>query len=173
MPSLKKISCLILVGLLCLGQGLSLPLAAMAQTLLTLREGRLLAVEMVDDAQSGSVEAGDEVKFTLLEDVEVHGQIALPKGSTGILKVVAIKKNGIFGKPGLVEFGEGYVKSGMNEVPIALEGSETRKGKGKLGKGLLFLIVGVLFVKGEEGGLEAGQQVNVQITSTQQVPPAG
>lgn len=142
----------------------------LAQDMLTLRAGRMLDVQMVDDGQSGSVNPGDEVTFRLLDDIMVHGNVALPKGTTGVLTIKASGKNGRFGKGGFVEYGGGVIHLDPLEIPVEYSGINPSKGKSRFTTGLLYLIVGVFFVKGEEGGLIQGQDFSVKITETLQVP---
>jgi len=147
--------------------------AAFAQTMVTLRDGRQFEAEMIDDARSGSVSEGDEVRFRVLADIEVHGRIAVPAGAEGAITVARAEKNGRFGKPGAVTFGEGWVQAGVERVAVRIAGRSRFKGGSKLTTGLLLLIVGVLFVKGGQGGLAEGEHLFLEIDETRQVPAAG
>ncbi len=145
--------------------------ASAAQTMVTLREGREIEAEMIDDARSGSVAPADEVRFRVLEAVEVHGQVALPAGSEGALVVGEVERNGMLGKPGRVSFAEGWIEAGGEKVPVAIKGRSVFKGKSKKTVAVVLTLVLVgPFIKGGQGGIAAGEHIFVQIKATSQVP---
>ena len=148
---------------------------AAAQMMVTLRQGREIEVQMIDDARSGSVSEGDEVRFRVVEDVEVHGQIALSEDAEGVLVVGAVKKNGmLWGKPGRVDFPEGWITIGAEKVPVTVKGRTTFKGKSKKLTAILLtpLLIG-LFLKGGPGGIEEGERILIEVAETRQIPAAG
>jgi hypothetical protein len=142
---------------------------ATAQTLVTLRQGQIIDVVTTADGRSGSLEDGTTVPFEILDDVMVYGAIALPAGTQGVLNVENVKKNGRFGKPGSVKYGDGVITVGDQQINVKLVGPALQKGKSKFTKGLLYLVVGVLFVKGEQGGFAAGDTLKIEVAETAQI----
>lgn len=139
----------------------------------TLREGREIRARMLDDARSRSVAPGDRVRFEVAEDVEMHGLVAVKAGTVGTLAVTEVKKNGmLWGKPGQVVFGAGSIPGAGVDIPVELAGRDTFKGKSRKLTAILLtpLLVG-LFLRGGQGGLDAGDPILLSIPETVQVPP--
>ena len=148
--------------------------STLAQTTVTIRQGRMIEAEMIDDARSNAVEPEGTAKFKIVEDVEVHGIVAIKKGSEGVLTIKEAEKNGMIGKPGRVVFGEGYVKAGPYEVPVVMKGRSEFKGKSMkiVAIPLCLVLVGFL-IKGKQGGLKPGEHFFIEVSSTMQIPVAG
>jgi hypothetical protein len=148
------------------------PGAGAQQTQVTLREGREIMARMLDDARSRNVAAGDRVRFEVTEDVEVHGHIAVKQGTIGTLQISEVKRNGmLWGKPGHVVFGEGSIPSYNMEIPVLLSGRNVFPGRSKKLTAILLtpLLVG-LFLRGGQGGLEAGEPIILAVPKTLQAP---
>jgi len=157
--------CLVLINAVLWGSG-----DAYAQEMVTLREGREIQVEMVADSRSSAVGPGDLVTFKLSSDVIANEIVALPKGTEGTISVKAVDTNGMFGAPGFVEYDQGWIDHAGLKIPVKINEPSKVVGDSKRTKGLLYLIVGVFFVKGEEGGLAPGDGFSVIVTQTIQVP---
>lgn len=172
--TLRKWLGIFLMGALVVGQLPLPPVTASAQTMVTLREGREIEAEMIDDATGGSVEAEGQVRFRVASDVEVHEQIAIAAGTEGVLVVAEAKGNGMFGKAGEVVFTDGWIEVGGDQVPVAIKGRQTFKGKSRrfTSIALTLVLVGP-FIKGGPGGLKAGERFFLEVKETRQVPAEG
>ncbi len=122
------------------------------------------------DSSSGAVSPGDLVTFRIANDVVANEVLALPKGTLGTMTVESIKTNGRFGKAGFVEYGLCWIDLDDLKIPVEIDGPTKVEGDSKLTKGLLYLVVGVLFVKGEAGGYAPGDEFTVIVKQTIQVP---
>lgn len=144
--------------------------SSFAQDMVTIREGRQIEVEMVDDARSGAINLGDTVTFRISKDVKSNSVLAMPKGTLGFMTIKDLKTNGRFGKAGFVEYGRSWIELDGLKIPVEIQGSTTVEGDSKLTKGLLYLVVGVLFVKGEAGGYAPGDEFTIKVMRRIQVP---
>lgn len=171
---LRKSLVMVLMAALIIGQ---LPLTlvtAAAQTMVTLREGREIEAEMIDEASGGRVEAEGQVRFRIVADVEVHEQVAVAAGAEGVLVVAEAKGNGLFGKAGEVVFTDGWIEAGGDQIPVAIKGRQTFKGKSRRFTSIVLTLVLVgPFIKGGAGGLRAGERFFLEVKETRQVPAEG
>jgi hypothetical protein len=172
--NLRKSLVMVLMAAFTIGQ-LPLPLVtAAAQTMVTLREGREIEAEMIDDASGGRVEAEGQVHFRVVGDVQVHEQVAIAAGTEGVLVVAEAKGNGMFGKAGEVVFTDGWIPVGTDQIPVAIKGRQTFKGKSRTFTSIVLTLVLVgPFIKGGAGGLKAGERIFLEVKETQQVPAEG
>jgi len=172
--NLRTMVVMVLMGALIIGQ-LPLPLmTAAAQTMVTLREGREIEAEMLDDATGGNVAAEGQVRFRVVSNVEVHEQVAIAAGTEGVLVVAEAKGNGMFGKAGEVVFTDGWIAVGADQVPVAIKGRQVFKGKSRTFTSIVLTLVLVgPFIKGGAGGLKAGERVFLEVKETRQVPAEG
>jgi hypothetical protein len=119
---------------------------------------------------SGDVIAGVPLEIELAEPIMLRDKVLVEKGAAGKAVVTEVKKAGAPGKPGMikVEFQEIETKGDFRTAdngPIKLTGDASHAGKGK--KTLAFItIIGILFIKGGQGELDASQAYPAEIAET-------
>lgn len=118
--------------------------------------------------------AGDEVHFSVAQDVFVDDALVLPKGAQGIGVVTKVKKPGSFGRQGEVKIDFNQVFS-IDDEPIAtVLGAESQEklkreaaAVGASAVGALALgpigLVGGYFVKGSHVEIAAGTELYIQV----------
>lgn len=148
---------------------------ARAEKMVTLREGREIMARLLDDGRSGGVAAGDELRFEVIEEIQVHDHVAIEQGAVGTILVDEVKRNGmLWGKAGHVVYGKGSIPTVTRSnitIPVMIKGSAIFKGKSKKLTAILLtpLIFG-LFMRGGQGGVAQGETILLEVTETLQAP---
>ncbi len=148
---------------------------ARAEKMVTLREGREIMARLLDDGRSRNVEVGDELRFEVIEEIQVHDHLAIEKGAVGTLVVDEVKRNGmLWGKAGHVVYGKGTIPAVTRSnitIPVMIKGTNIFKGKSRKWTAILLtpLIFG-LFMRGGQGGVAQGETILLEVTKTLQAP---
>lgn len=144
---------LILVTLFCIN------LSTVAQTI-TLQEGTVVRVELLETLDSRLAKVGDIVNLRVDDDVEVDGKIAVKRGTEVTGRVTISQASKMIGKKGMLDFTIDYTKS-VTGKNIRLN-TTTNGGGGKSMTGGVIVaaaIVSPLFLlaKGKNVTLEKGR----------------
>jgi len=119
---------------------------------------------------SGNVEAGQMLDFTLAEDIKIGGKTVVEAGAPGKAEVVDLKKASAPGKPGYIKIkftelgSKGEFKT-AEDAPIKLSGEFENKGKGKSFLTKIPLLYG-FFVGGGQGKVDTKATYNAKVAET-------
>jgi len=128
-----------------------------------LENGTKIRLKLVDKVSSGLNQEGDEVNFTVTEDVRLGDLILIKEGAraTGIISELISRDR--VGKPGKLTINLDYAKA-VNGKKVPLNGTINKTGEDKvfLSVGLTVLLVVLpfgLLLRGSDATLPAGYQV--------------
>lgn len=130
-------------------------------------------ISLNDDVNSKLNQVGDEVAFTVQEDVMVDDVLVLPRGSQGSGVVTKVSRPKSFGRSGALDISFDQVFSVDDEAIPTILGPEAKEklkmeaaAVGASTIGALALgpigLVGGLFVKGKDVNLPAGTELYIQ-----------
>lgn len=139
----------------------------------TLPANTVFKISLNEDISSKTNEVGDEVNFTVAEDVLVDEVLVLPRGAQGSGVVTKVSRPKMFGRSGSLDiaFNQVFTIDGA-EIPTVLGPEAKEKLKmqaaavgasvvGALALGPIGL-VGGLFVKGKDVEIPAGSELYIQ-----------
>ncbi len=110
---------------------------------------------------SGSLQAGSEIDFSVVSDVSSDmGKVVIKAGTPVTAKVVSVRKSGRIGKPGKIAVG-GFSTKAINGANVPLSGSVAIQGKSKMGLSIalsLIVIPFFLLMKGKDTQIMPGAQ---------------
>ena len=107
--------------------------ALAAGTRVAIPGGTPITIRLAQKLDSGMANVGDTFAFTVDRDVVVNGWVVIPKGATGIGKVVSVDRAGGNGHPGSLGLKFDYVYAADGEK--VLHGSAPTAEKGEASKG--------------------------------------
>lgn len=95
-----------------------------------LKQGTEIRMVTLTELSSKRNRVGDRIDLEVQEAVTLGGQIVIPAGTRGVGEVTLLKKKGMWGKSGKLEFRPLYLKVGDRQIRVS--GNPTRD-KGKAG----------------------------------------
>lgn len=134
-------------------------LSLTAQNAITLQEGTVVRVELLETLDSRLVKVGDLVNLRVDEDVEVDGVVSIKRGTEVTGRVTVSQPSKMLGKKGTLDFTIDYTKSvtGRNiHLNTTANGGD---GKSYTGGAIAAVIVSPLFLlaKGKNVTVEKGK----------------
>ena len=134
---------------------------------ITLPAGTPVSIRIAETVSSETVMTGYPIRLEVASDVKKGGKIVIKSGASAIGTVTSSVKKGIVGKPGEIAIQINSVTAvDGNTIPVTAH--HVNKGEDKSTMSLivgLFLCIFVLFTKGGEGSLQAGNIIQASTTS--------
>jgi hypothetical protein len=96
----------------------------------TLKQGTEVMVATLEELNSKTSRVGDRVRMEVIEAVSLHGQVVIPAGTPAVGEVTLVKKKGMWGKSGKLEFKPLFIKMGDRQIRIS---ANAIRDKGKAG----------------------------------------
>jgi hypothetical protein len=124
-----------------------------------------LATETEMNSQENRV--GDRVDLRVLDAVSLNGHTVIPVGTRGVGEVTLVRKKGMWGKSGRLEFRPLYLMLGGREIPISTR--TTTKEHGETGTAGVVASIVVLplagfFVTGTSAKIPRGSNVDAELS---------
>ena len=69
-------------------------------TVVTLKSGTPVILELISGIKSNKAKSGQMVDFRVISDVKTNGVVVIPAGSIAKGQIIESQKSGIFGQPG-------------------------------------------------------------------------
>lgn len=140
-----------------------------------LADGIPVHVILLKTLVSGEGKTGDEVPFTLRDDIYgPNHELLAQKGTPVIGKIVMSKRHTLFGKAGKLDLSCDYATA-VDGTKILLRGEQPRKGKEKKAAAILPLngAIGVGFIRvGKDIKLKEGTEFTVYVDQDTMIDPA-
>lgn len=136
-----------------------------SQQTLTLFEGTVVRIRLMETLDSRISKEGDMINFEASEDVAVDGVVVIKKGAVAKGMVLSIKSSGIGGKKGELNISIDYVTA-VNGKNIRLKYSATSSGQSRSGgaiAGALLINPLLILVKGKNITLEKDKEFSVYV----------
>ncbi|MDD3012346.1 MAG: hypothetical protein PHC34_01415 [Candidatus Gastranaerophilales bacterium] len=131
-----------------------------------LENGTKIRLKLVDKVSSGLNQEGDEVNFTVAEDIKLGDLVLIKEGARATGIISELINRGRVGKAGKLTINLDYAKA-VNGKKVPLNGTIVKKGEDKvfLSVGLAILLpvfpFGLMF-RGYDATLPAGYQVQTR-----------
>lgn len=138
-----------------------------------LREGEDVQLKFAQDLSSKTAAEGDEITFTLEDDLKVGDVVVAKAGSKAFGEVTNAKKSGMMGKAGELNIRVNYIKVG--DTKVRLRGSKGKEGEsGTTGAVVLTVLFGPigLIKHGKNIDIKAGSPLKVYVADDIALPPA-
>lgn len=110
-----------------------------------LRQGTEIRMVTVTELSSKRNRVGDRIDLEVQEAVTLGGQTVIPAGTRAVGEITLLKKKGMWGKSGKLEFRPLYLKIGDRQIRVS--GNPTRD-KGKAGTAGVIAAVAFLPIAG-------------------------
>jgi hypothetical protein len=138
----------------------------------TLQDGASVNVRLLRAVSSGTAQEGDLLRFGVLDDVRVDGQVVIAKGATAVGRVTQVKRAGAMGRSGALALTVTSVSAvdGV-EVPVRLHRERDVTGAGRTGAAVSSIAIdaatsGKRAVKSAAGEvLQKGREATVAASS--------
>ena len=115
------------------GPGNAAPEASPPDTV-TLQDGATVHVRLLRAISSGTAQEGDTVRFGVLDEVRVDGQVVIAKGATAAGRITAVKRAGTLGRSGALALTVTSVTAVDGAVvPVRLNRERDAKGDSRTG----------------------------------------
>ena len=140
-------------------------------TVVTLKSGTPVILELISGIKSNKAKSGQMVDFRVISDVKTNGVVVIPAGSIAKGQIIESQKSGIFGQPGELRVAIKSVTA-IDGTIIPLMASEFNdEGKDKL---VVSIIGGLLclfpfFMKGGKAEMPAGTQIQASVLSSTEI----
>lgn len=129
----------VLMAAVCLVAGVS-PLAAQQAPLViqetpqpqtgnVLKQGTPINLETVREINSQDNHVGERIELRVTDAVSFDGHTVIPIGTRGVGEITLVRRKGMWGKSGRVEFRPLYILVGDREVPVSAVSSTKDKGE--------------------------------------------
>jgi hypothetical protein len=119
------------------------------------------------DMSSQDNRAGDRVDLRVLDAVSLNGHTVIPVGTRGIGEVTLVRRKGMWGKSGRLEFRPLYIVLGGRQIPISAH--QMTKERGETGTAGVVASIVVLplagfFVTGTSARIPRGSTVDAELS---------
>ncbi len=138
-------------------------------------DGTMVQVKLLQTLTSGKVNEGTIVRYVVIRDVIVGGQLVIEKGARATGKVTVSKHRGIFGQNGKLEFtieSAEAVDGSLVQLRADAEGGIWRSNVTGVILGALFLSVLMVFVNGRDITVKEGTEFPAYIDGNPLVEPS-
>ncbi|WP_018249453.1 hypothetical protein [Orenia marismortui] len=145
-----------------------MPQGVLAAEKIRLSSGTPVLLQLNDTLTADTVNMGDEVALTVVQDVVVDGKVVIKAGSTAFATITAAEDNGFLGKAGKMGLKVNSVTT-VDGTSVALSGTRFIQGEDK---STMSVVVGVficapfLLMKGEEAVIPANTTIQSRISGT-------
>lgn len=95
-----------------------------------IRQGTEIMLETTQEISSKNNRVGERIELELKEAISLNGRVAVPAGTRAVGEITMLKKKGMWGKSGKIEFRPLYLKLGDRQVRLSAAGV---RDKGKAG----------------------------------------
>ena len=132
-----------------------------------LQQGTPIHLATDADMSSQDNRAGDRVDLRVLDAVSLNGHTVIPVGTRGVGEVTLVRRKGMWGKSGRLEFRPLYIVLGGREIPISAH--QMTKEKGETGTAGVVASIVVLplagfFVTGTSARIPRGSTVDAELS---------
>jgi len=126
-------------------------------------------IRLATDTEMSSQEnrVGDRIDLRVLDAVSLNGRTVIPIGTRGVGEVTHVRKKGMWGKPGRLEFRPLFLLLGDRQVPISARSTTKEKGeKGTAGvvASIVVLPLAGFFVTGTSARIPRGSTVEAELS---------
>lgn len=130
-----------------------------------LRQGTEVALATVEEISSQTNRVGDRIRMEVVEAVTLNGQTIIPAGTPAVGEITLLRKKGMWGKSGKLEFRPLYVKVGDRQIRVSANATPD---KGKAGTAGVVASIAVLpvagfFVTGTSAVIPSHTRVGAQL----------
>lgn len=132
-----------------------------------LKEGTPIHMATDTDMDSQENRVGDRIDLRVLDAVSLNGHTVIPIGTRGVGEVTLVRKKGMWGKSGRLEFRPLYLMLGDREVPISSRSNTKEKGEtGTAGvvASIVVLPLAGFFVTGTSARIPRGSTVEAELS---------
>lgn len=126
-------------------------------------------IHLATDAEMSSQDnrVGDRIDLRVLDAVSLNGRTVIPIGTRGVGEITLVRKKGMWGKSGRLEFRPLYLVLGDRQVPISTR--STTKEKGETGTAGVVASIVVMplagfFVTGTSARIPRGSTVEAELS---------
>ena len=99
------------------------------QTGNVLKQGTPINLATVTEINSQDNHVGERVELRVVDAVAFEGRTVIPIGTRGVGEITSVRRKGMWGKSGRIEFRPLYVLLGDREIPISALTSTKDKGQ--------------------------------------------
>lgn len=126
-------------------------------------------IRLATDTEMSSQEnrVGDRIDLRVLDAVSLNGRTVIPIGTRGVGEVTHVRKKGMWGKAGRLEFRPLFLLLGDRQVPISARSTTKEKGeKGTAGvvASIVVLPLAGFFVTGTSARIPRGSTVEAELS---------
>ena len=126
-------------------------------------------IHLATDAEMTSQDnrVGDHVDLRVLDAVSLNGHTVIPVGTRGVGEITLVRRKGMWGKSGRLEFRPLYLVLGDREVPISAHSMTKEKGEtGTAGvvASIVVLPLAGFFVTGTSARIPRGSTVDAELS---------
>jgi hypothetical protein len=126
-------------------------------------------IHLATDAEMNSQEnrVGDRIDLRVLDAVSLNGRTVIPVGTRGVGEITLVRKKGMWGKSGRLEFRPLYLVLGDRQVPISTHKNTREKGEtGTAGvvASIVVLPLAGFFVTGTSARIPRGSTVDAELS---------
>ena len=139
-------------------------------------DGTIVQVKLLQTLTSGKAQEGSIVRYVVIRDVIVGGEVVIASGARATGKVTTSKGRGWFGKNGKLEFSIESVEAvDKSLVPLraSMEGGSGKSNATAVILGTLFLSVLMIFVNGRDITVKEGTEFPAYIDGNSIVEATG
>jgi hypothetical protein len=132
-----------------------------------LKQGTPIYLATDADMSSQDNRVGDRVDLRVLDAVSLNGHTVIPVGTRGVGEVTLVRRKGMWGKSGRLEFRPLYILLGGRQIPISAH--QMTKEKGETGTAGVVASIVVLplagfFVTGTSARIPRGSVVDAELS---------
>jgi hypothetical protein len=138
---------------------------------ITIPDGTMLHLVLMDDLQGKNLKAGDQVHFKVREDLVIEHQALVQTGSIAIGHITLINKNGFVGKSGKINIHIDFVNA-ADSTQIHLRGDPGIPGgnqRAVTAAATAYWGPAALFIRGWDARIPVGTMLNAYIDGDQTV----
>lgn len=94
-----------------------------------LKEGTPVNLETVSEINSQDDRVGERIELRVTDAVSFDGHTVIPIGTRGVGEITLVRRKGMWGKSGRIEFRPLYIQLGDRQIPISAASSTKDKGQ--------------------------------------------
>ena len=155
--------------------GLALPGPQTEPQIISIPDGTLVPLYLMDDLSSKTSKPNDPVHFKVREDVRISGKVVIPWNSPGLGRVAIVGGRGLAGRVGSVNFTVDYVKA-VDGTNIRVRGAPKLRGGSSTSVAAAAVAYGpaaLLVMRGSHAEIRKGTMLSVYVNGEGKVTVAG
>jgi len=132
-----------------------------------LKQGTSIHLATDTEITSQENRVGDRVDLRVLDAVSLNGRTVIPVGTRGVGEVTMVRRKGMWGKSGRLEFRPLYISLGGRQIPISAHSNTKEKGEtGTAGvvASIVVLPLAGFFVTGTSARIPRGSVVDAELS---------